>query len=389
MKPIYLDNNATTQVDPLVKAAMDPFFKELYGNPSSLHQFGTVLLPHMKKAFDSIYNIIDAPDEDDVIITSCGTESYNTVVKGIYFHEILGKSQNHIITSNVEHPAGINSLKFLESLGASVTYLPVNKMGSVSAGQVEEAITDKTVLISIMWANNETGSLFPIHDIGEIAKKRGVLFHTDAVQAIGKVPVSVIKNHVDYLSFSGHKFHAPKGIGGLYIKKGNKIPPLFHGGEQMASLRGGTHNVPGIIGMGVAADLAARNLTAEDTTVRAMRDDLENYILNNIPDTFLNGAKDDRTPNTTNISFLGIEGEAILWDLNQNGIAASTGSACASESLEPSHVLRALNIDPNLSHTAIRFSLSRFNSREEIERVKEIMVKIVKRLRSISMSYKG
>jgi cysteine desulfurase len=239
-----------------------------------------------------------------------------------------------------------------------------------------------------MWANNETGTIFPIQEIGEVAKKHKILFHTDAVQAVGKIPVSVQKNHIDFLSFSGHKFHAPKGIGGLYIRKGNKIPPLFHGGEQMGNQRGGTHNVAGIVGLGVAADLALEHMKDENALVRELRDDLESFILDNIPDTFLNGDRRKRTPNTTNISFVGVEGEAMLWDLNQHHIAASTGSACASESLEPSHVLRALKVDPNLSHTAIRFSLSRFTTRDEIEQVKKILPAIVSRLRSISMNYK-
>lgn len=382
----YLDNNATTMIDPKVLELMQPYLTEKYGNPSSLHKFGTETHPAISEAIDKLYAGIGARDEDDVIVTSCSTESNNWVIKGVYFDEILGKGKNHIITTEVEHPAVRSTCAFLESLGVEVTYLPVNEDIRVTASQVREAITDKTALVSVMWANNETGVIFPIEEIGEVCKEKGVLFHTDAVQAIGKIPVDVIKANVDFLSFSAHKFHGPKGIGGLYIRKGVKLTPLFHGGEHMGGRRSGTLNVPYIVGMGEAMALAQKGLIYEDTEVRRLRDKLEDAILQN-EEILVVGKKELKVPNTILTSVRGIEGEAMLWDLNKAGIAASTGSACASEDLEANPVMAAIGADKELAHTAIRFSLSRFNTEAEIDYVIEVFNKSIKRLREISSTY--
>lgn len=382
----YLDNNATTMIDPKVLELMQPYFTQKYGNPSSLHKFGTETHPAISEAIDKLYAGINARDEDDVIVTSCSTESNNWVLKGVYFDEILGKGKNHIITTEVEHPAVRSTCAFLESLGVEVTYLPVNEDIRVTAEQVREAITDKTALVSVMWANNETGVIFPIEEIGEVCKEKGVLFHTDAVQAIGKIPVDVIKANVDFLSFSAHKFHGPKGVGGLYIRKGVKLTPLFHGGEHMGGRRSGTLNVPYIVGMGEAMALAQKGLIYEDTEVRRLRDKLEDAILQN-EEILVVGKKELKVPNTILTSVRGIEGEAMLWDLNKAGIAASTGSACASEDLEANPVMAAIGADKELAHTAIRFSLSRFNTEAEIDYVIEVFNKSIKRLREISSTY--
>lgn len=382
----YLDNNATTMIDPKVLELMQPYLTQKYGNPSSLHKFGTETHPAISEAIDKLYAGIGARDEDDVIVTSCSTESNNWVIKGVYFDEILGKGKNHIITTEVEHPAVRSTCAFLESLGVEVTYLPVNEDIRVTAQQVREAITDKTALVSVMWANNETGVIFPIEEIGQVCKEKDVLFHTDAVQAIGKIPVDVIKANVDFLSFSAHKFHGPKGVGGLYIRKGVKLTPLFHGGEHMGGRRSGTLNVPYIVGMGEAMALAQKGLIYEDTEVRRLRDKLEDAILQN-EEILVVGKKELKVPNTILTSVRGIEGEAMLWDLNKAGIAASTGSACASEDLEANPVMTAIGADKELAHTAIRFSLSRFNTEAEIDYVIEVFNKSIKRLREISSTY--
>nr|WP_277640518.1 NifS family cysteine desulfurase [Wolinella succinogenes] len=383
---VYLDNNATTLVDPKVKELMDPYFCQMYGNPNSLHRFGTETHPAIKKALDDLYEGINAADEDDVIITSCATESNNWVIKGIYFDILRHGVKNHIITTDVEHPAVRATCAFLETLGVEVTYLPINDQGTISAEQVREAITEKTALVSVMWANNETGMIFPIEEIGEICRERGILFHTDAVQAIGKIPVDVQKAKVDLLSFSAHKFHGPKGVGALYIRKGVELTPLFHGGEHMSGRRSGTLNVAGIVGMGEAMRLAVQYLDFEKSNVRRLRDRLENALLE-LPDIFVVGSRENRVPNTVLISVKGVEGEAMLWDLNKAGIAASTGSACASEDLEANPVMIAIGADKELAHTAIRLSLSRFTTEAEIDYTIEVFKKSTERLRSISSSY--
>ncbi|RXJ88777.1 cysteine desulfurase, NifS family [Arcobacter sp. CECT 8983] len=385
---VYLDNNATTKVDPEVFKAMEPFFCHIYGNPNSLHKFGAGTHPKMVEALDYLYSGINANDEDDIIITANATESINAVIKGIWVDKILNGNKNHIITSEVEHPAVTATCKFLESQGVRVTYLPVNEKGVLEAQQVADYIKEDTALVTIMWANNETGKLFPIKEIGQICKEAGVPFHTDATQAIGKVPVDVQDTNVNYLSFSAHKFHGPKGVGGLYIQKGFDLIPLLHGGEQMGGHRAGTVDVASMIGMGLAMKLATSQeaLEYENTEVRRLRDKLENAILE-IPETIVIGGKDNRTPNTTLISIRGVEGESMLWDMNQKTIGASTGSACASEDLEANPVMNAFGSDSELAHTGVRFSLSRFNTEEEIDYAIDVIKGAVARLRGISSSY--
>jgi len=383
---VYLDNNATTIVDPKVKEAMEPFFCQYYGNPNSLHSFGTETHPAIRCAMDQIYNGINAHDEDDIVITSCATESNNWVLKSIYQDHILNGEKDHIITSEVEHPSVIATCRYLESLGVKVTYLPINGEGIVEAHTLKDFITDKTALVSVMWANNETGMIFPIKEMAEICRQKGVLFHTDGVQAIGKIPVDVQEIGADFVSFSAHKFHGPKGIGGLFIRRGLKLTPLFHGGEHMGGLRSGTLNVPGIVAMGEAMELAVKNLDIEKNQVGKLRDKLEDAILE-LPDTFVVGSRDRRTPNTILASIKGVEGEAMLWDLNRAGIAASTGSACASEDLESNPVMEAIGAEADLAHTAVRLSLSRFTTEEEIDYTIKHFKKAVERLRAISSSY--
>ncbi|WP_104689762.1 NifS family cysteine desulfurase [Helicobacter felis] len=386
MERIYLDNNATTKVDPAVESLMTPYFSAQYGNPNSLHKFGTETHPAILEALDKLYAGVGARNEDDIIITSCATESNNWVLKSMYFDAYLKHGKNHIITTEVEHPAVHATCQFLESVGMEVTYLPINAQGTISADQVKEAITDKTALASVMWANNETGLIFPIEEIGAVCKERGVLLHSDGVQAIGKIPVDVQRANVDFLSFSAHKFHGPKGVGGLYIRSGVELTPLLHGGEHMRGRRSGTLNVPYIVGMGEAMRLAQEHLEYEKKVVGELRDKLEDALLN-IQDVFVIGDRVHRVPNTTLVSVRGIEGEAMLWDLNRANIAASTGSACASEDLEANPVMVAIGADKELAHTAIRFSLSRFNKAEEIDYTIEVFNKAVKRLRNISSSY--
>ena len=383
---VYLDNNATTIVDPQVFAEMEPFFVQKYGNPNSLHAFASETHQPLKQAMEKIYAGIHAPREDSVVVTSCATESNNWVLKSIYFQYILTGRKNHIIVSEVEHPSVIATAKFIESQGCRVTYLPINHEGLIEAQAVRDNITDKTALVSIMMANNETGGIFPVEEIGEICKEHNVLFHTDAVQAIGKIPVDVQSFNVDYLTFSAHKFHGPKGVGALYIKKGKELLPLLHGGSQMGGYRSGTLNVAGIVGMGKAMEQAVDALDYEMTDIREMRDAFEDELLK-IPDTFVVTPREKRTPNTILISFRGIEGESMLWDLNCAGIGASTGSACASEDLESNPVMEAIGADADLAHTAIRFSLSRYTTQEELDYTLEIVKDAVKRLREISSSY--
>ncbi|MAD40872.1 MAG: cysteine desulfurase, NifS family [Arcobacter sp.] len=385
---VYLDNNATTMVDPKVFEEMKPFFCEIYGNPNSLHKFGAGTHPKMVEALDFLYEGINAADEDDIIITGNATESNNTVIKGIWVDKILNGNKNHIITSEVEHPAITAACKFLETQGVKVTYLPVNEEGVLEASLVRDNITEETALVTIMWANNETGKIFPIKEIGLICKTTGVPFHSDATQAIGKFPVDVQDCNLDYISFSAHKFHGPKGVGGLYVKKGSELTPLLHGGEQMGGKRAGTVDVASMVGMGWAMHLATSTmaLAYEKNHVSKLRDRLENAILE-LPETIVIGGKDNRTPNTTLISIRGVEGESMLWDLNQNGIGASTGSACASEDLEANPVMNAFGSDSELAHTGVRFSLSRFNTEEQIDYAIEVIKNAVTRLRALSSSY--
>lgn len=384
---VYLDNNATTKIDPLVKVKMQPFFEDLYGNPNSLHQYGMEVRPALNEALGNMYDALNAPNEDDIIVTSCATESNNSVLKGIYFEYIAkNPDKNHIVTTSVEHPSISDTLMFLKDYGVDVTFVDVNENGGISAQAIKDAVTDKTVLISMMWANNETGIIFPIEEVSRFAKENKILFHTDAVQAIGKVPLDLTKVHVDYLTFSAHKFHGPKGVGGLYVKKGKNLPNLLHGGEQMGGKRAGTLNVAYIVAMGLAMKQALIHVEIMNSKVRALRDKLEDAI-SEIPDSFVVGQKEMRTPNTLLVSLRGIEGESMLWDLNRAGIAASTGSACASESLHANPIMSAIGKDPELAHTAIRLSLSRYTTENEIDYTIEVFKKAAKRLRAISSTY--
>jgi len=384
---VYLDNNATTKVDPLVKVKMQPFFEELFGNPNSLHQYGIEVRPYLNEAMGYMYDALNVPDQDDILITSCATESNNSVLKGVFFKYILNNPEkNHIVTTAVEHPSMLDTLHFLSDYGVEVTYVDVDHNGYISAEAIEAAITDKTVLISMMWANNETGMIFPVEEVAAIAEAKNILFHSDAVQAIGKVPVDLSSVPVDYLTFSAHKFHGPKGVGGLYVKKGKNLPNLLHGGEQMGGKRAGTLNTAYIIGMGLAMKQAVGHIDKMNSDVRRLRDKLEDAIAK-LPDTIVVGPKEMRTPNTILISLRGIEGESMLWDLNRAGIAASTGSACASESLEANPVMNAIGEDPELAHTAIRLSLSRYTTEEEIDYTIDVFTKAAERLRSISSTY--
>ncbi len=384
---VYLDNNATTMTAPEVVEEMLPFFSQMYGNPNSLHKFGTQTHPHISKAIDRIYTAINANDNDDVVITSCATESNNWVLKSVYNDKIKKGEKNHIVTTEVEHPSILSTCKWLEEQGVKVTYLPVNEEGVVEPHVVKSFITDKTALVSVMWANNETGMIFPVKEIAQICHEKGVLFHTDAVQAVGKIPVDVQNVRPDFMSFSAHKFHGPKGVGALYIRDSQALTPLLHGGEQMGGRRSGTLNVPGIIGMGKAIEMATEHLEETMAKVRAKRDRLEDALLEIIPDTFTVGSRDRRTPNTILISIRGVEGEGMLWDLNRYGIGASTGSACASEDLEANTVMLAIGADHELAHTGIRLSLSRYTTDEEIDYVIEHFKQAVDRLRAISSSY--
>lgn len=383
---VYLDNNATTMVDPLVVAEMMPFFSELYGNPSSLHKFGTSSHPAISRAIDQVYTALNASDSDDIVFTSCATESNNWVFQSIFTDLIVNGDKNHIVTTEVEHPSVLATCRHLETQGVKVTYLPVNNQGVVEAETVKSFITDKTALVSVMWASNETGMIFPIKGIGEICKERGVLFHTDAVQAVGKIPVDLKEVHVDFLSMSAHKFHGPKGIGALYIKNSQALSPLLHGGDQMGGRRSGTLNVPSIVGMGKAIELATTNIEQKMVSIKTKRDRLEDALLE-LSDTFVVGDRQNRTPNTILISIRGVEGEGMLWDLNNGQIGASTGSACASEDLQANTVMLAIGADSELAHTGIRLSLSRFTTDGEIDYAISHFKNAVARLRAISSSY--
>jgi len=383
---VYLDNNATTMVDPAVVEAMLPFFSEIYGNPNSLHKFGTASHPALSKAIDQMYTALNASDNDDIVFTSCATESNNWVLQSVFTDHIVNGDKNHIVVSEVEHPSILSTCKFLEEQGVKVTYLPVNEQGIVEAETVRAFITDKTALVSIMWASNETGMIFPIKEIGEICKEKGVLFHSDAVQAVGKIRVDLQSLHVDFVSMSAHKFHGPKGVGALYIKDSQALTPLLHGGEHMGGRRSGTLNVPLIVGMGKAIELATENIEIIGAKIREKRDRLEDAI-SKISETLVVGDRWNRTPNTILISIRGVEGESMLWDLNKGLIGASTGSACASEELEANTVMLAIGADNELAHTGIRLSLSRFTTDEEIDYTIEHFKNAVARLRGISSSF--
>ena len=377
---IYLDNNATTMVAPEVIEAMMPFFRDRWGNPSSIHRFGGSVRRSVEQARSQVAALIGALPEE-IFFTSCGSESDNMALKGFF---ALHGRKTRIITSTVEHPAVRNTARYLKERGASLLELEVDGEGMISADLFDELPVDEHTIVSLMWANNETGVLFPIGEITRKVKSRGGTMHTDAVQAAGKIVIDLRSVPVDMLAISGHKLHAPKGIGIMFLRKGYKIEPFIHGGHQEEGLRAGTENVPYCVGIGIACELAAAARTEEQGYVRRLRDKLENALLERCSGAKLNGHKQQRLPNTTNVSFENIEGEAILLHLDENGIAASSGSACTTGSLEPSHVMRAMGIPYTFAHSSTRFSLSRYTSEPEIDKVIEVMPGIVDTLRSIS-----
>lgn len=380
MEIIYLDNNATTCIAPEVFEAMTPYLTELYGNPSSMYSFGGRTGRGVAAARSQVADLLNARDTE-IVFTSGGTESDNAAILGVLD---ANPKKTHIVTTRVEHPAVLNLTRRLEKRGFTVTYIGVDHQGMIDLDEVREAITEKTAVVSIMYANNETGTIFPVEEIGAIVKEKDSLFHCDAVQAVGKIPLDMKKSNIDLLSLSGHKLHAPKGVGALYIRRGVRCRPFVVGGHQEKGRRGGTENVASIVGLGAATELASKNLGHEDTYVRSLRDRLQELLFEKIPYTLLNGHPEHRLPNTLNISFGYIEGEAILLLLDEHGICASSGSACTSGSLEPSHVLRAMGIPYTAAHGSIRFSLSRYNKEEEMTTTADLVIQVVKRLREIS-----
>jgi len=387
MKAVYLDNNATTRVDPSVVETMLPFFTEQFGNASSIHAFGASVGGALKTARKQLQELLGAAHDHEIIYTSGGTESDNTAILSALEAQA---GRDEIVTIKVEHPAVLALCQHLEKTGrAKVHYIGVDSFGRLDLEAYRSALSDKVAVVSIMWANNETGTIFPVEGLADLAKGVGALFHTDAVQAVGKVPVSLKDSSIDMLSLSGHKLHAPKGVGALYVKRGARFKPVFRGGHQERGRRAGTENIPGIVGLGKAAELAIQDMAEEQGRVKDLRDRLEKAILQRVPNCFVNGDLNDRLPNTCNVAFEYVEGEGILLHLNRVGIAASSGSACTSGSLEPSHVLRAMNIPFTAAHGSIRFSLSRDNSVEDVDRVVEALPGIIEKLRALSPFWAG
>jgi cysteine desulfurase len=385
MKTIYVDNNATTRVAPEVFEEMTPYFTDLYGNPSSMHFFGGQVQRKVEEARERVAGLLGARPQE-IIFTSCGTESDNAAIMSALQCK---PEKRHVLTTRVEHPAVKNLVANLKREGYRVTELPVDRHGLLSMEEVSRAMTDDTAIVSVMWANNETGVLFPVEEIATLAKSRGVIFHTDAVQAVGKIPVNMAESHIDMLSLSGHKLHAPKGIGVLYVRRGTRFAPFVIGGHQEEGRRGGTENVPYIIGLGKACELAATDLEEKNLRVKSLRDKLENGLLEVVGNSIINGDAEQRLPNTSSISFEYVEGESILLKLSDKGICASSGSACTSGSLEPSHVLRAMGVPFTAAHGSIRFSLSFYNTEEEIDYILEVVPPIIEQLREISPFWKG
>ncbi|MFO1115780.1 MAG: cysteine desulfurase NifS [Beijerinckiaceae bacterium] len=387
MRPVYLDNNATTKVDERVVAAMLPYFTEQFGNPSSIHSFGASVGGAVRAARKQLQTLLGAEYDHEIVFTSGGTESDNMAILSAM--EAM-PDRDEIITSKVEHPAVLSVCEYLEKTGrVKVHYVGVDSFGRLDLEAYRAALSERVALVTLMWANNETGTIFPIEPLAEMAKAVGALFHTDAVQAVGKVPIALKGSAVDMLSLSGHKLHAPKGIGALYVKRGTRFKPLLRGGHQERGRRAGTENTPGIVALGKAAELAIEAMADEKTRVKALRDRLEAGVLQRIPNCFVNGDKYDRLPNTCNIAFEYVEGEAILLHLTRAGIAASSGSACTSGSLEPSHVLRAMNIPFTAAHGSIRFSFSRDSIDEDVDRVIEVLPAIMEKLRALSPFWAG
>jgi cysteine desulfurase len=380
MRIVYLDNNATTTIAPEVLDAMMPFLRDLWGNPSSMHTFGGQVRAYIDRARQQVARFIGA-EEDEIIFTGCGTESDNTAIMAALE---ANPGRRHIVTTRVEHPAVLSLCQRLEKEGHQVTWLSVDSQGMLDLEEARRSVNECTGVVSVMYANNETGVIFPVEEVGKIARAAGCFFHVDAVQAAGKIPLNMRRSTIDYLALSGHKLHAPKGVGILYIRKGTKFSPLIVGGHQEMGRRGGTENVASIIGLGAACELAGKHLEEENVKVKKLRDQLERALLAKAPDARLNGHPEMRLPNTSNISFEYVEGESILLRLNELGICASSGSACTSGSLEPSHVLRAMGVPYTAAHGSVRFSLSRYTTVEEIDFVIEQLPPIIKDLRAIS-----
>jgi len=385
---VYMDNNATTRVAPEVLEAMMPYLRDYYGNPSSMHRFGGQVGASITEARKKVAALLGA-DSEEIVFTSCGTESDSTAI----FSALQSfPDKRHVVTTRVEHPAVKNFCENLDTLTGHkhrLTRLMVAADGTLDLQKYEEALADDTAIVSVMWANNETGVIFPIAEMARIARERGILFHTDAVQAVGKVPINLKELDVDFLSLSGHKLHGPKGIGVLYVRRGTPFVPFLVGGHQEKGRRGGTENVASIVGLGRACELAAAHMAEENSRVKALRDKLEQGLLASIPHSMLNGHKTDRLPNTANISFEYVEGEAILLHMDQYNICASSGSACTSGSLEPSHVLRAMGVPFTAAHGSIRYSLSIYNTESEIDFVLEKMPPIIAGLRQMSPFWKA
>jgi cysteine desulfurase len=381
MDGIYLDNNATTRVDDAVVAAMLPFFTEQFGNPSSMHSFGNKVGLALKKARMQVQELLGAEHDSEIIFTSCGTESDSTAILSVLK---ASPEKKEIITTTIEHPAVLALCTHLEKEGYKTHFLKVDEKGRLNLDEYQKLLTDKVAVVSIMWANNETGTLFPVEQMAEMAHAKGIPFHTDAVQAVGKVPIDLKNSKIDMLSLSGHKLHAPKGVGVLYLRRGVRFRPLLRGGHQERGRRAGTENTAAIVGLGLACEQAIRHMHFENTEVKRLRDKLEAGILAKVPRAFATGDVSNRLPNTSNIAFEFIEGEAILLLLNKFGIAASSGSACTSGSLEPSHVMRAMGIPYTAAHGTIRFSLSRYSTEAEVDRVIQVVPEIVAQLRKLS-----
>ena len=381
VQPIYLDNNATTACDPAVVEAMLPYFTEQFGNASSMHSFGNRVAHGLKEARTRIQRLLGAEFDSEIIFTSCGTESNSTALLSALKAQ---PERNQVITTVIEHPAILAVCEHLEKEGVVVHRLRVDKKGRLDLDEYKSLLSPRTAIVSVMWANNETGTLFPVEEMAAMARAVGAMFHTDAVQAVGKIPIDLANSKIDMLSLSGHKLHAPKGVGVLYLRRGTRFRPLLRGGHQERGRRAGTENSASIVGLGTAAALAMEYMDFENTEVRRLRDRLEAGILASVPHAFVTGDPGNRLPNTANIAFEYVEGEAILLLLNKQGIAASSGSACTSGSLEPSHVMRAMGIPYTAAHGTIRFSLSRYNTETEIDRVIAAVPPIIGQLRKLS-----
>lgn len=380
MKEIYLDNNATTKVDEAVFDEMRPYFCELYGNPSSMHFFGGQVQGKVVEARNRVASLLGASSEE-IIFTACGTESDNAAIRSAL--EVF-PDRRHVITSRVEHPAVLTQCRNLSQKGYRVTEIGVDGEGRLNMEEYKASVDNDTAIVSLMWANNETGVVFPVEEAAAIAKAKGALFHTDAVQAVGKIPINMAHSDVDMLSISGHKLHAPKGIGVLYVRRGTPFRPFLVGGHQEKSRRAGTENTAAIIALGKACELAEQQMEFENTQVKSMRDRLQTALMQAIPHARINGGQADRLPNTLSIAFEFVEGESILMLLSELGICASSGSACTSGSLEPSHVLRAMGVPFTCAHGSVRFSLSRYTTESEIDRVIHELPPIINRLRQMS-----